>query len=100
MLHETFFPFQSAKMFLILIKNISQQICVMSNALLFKAFSWDDDVHHLLLQIKVSKWPMIERIAVERFMAGRIVETKGKQETATRCKSREISSTNRYITIT
>ena len=47
---------------------------------MLKELSWDlstDDVQHLLLQIKVSRWPMMERFAVERFMAGRIVETKG-----------------------
>ena len=69
---------------------------------MLKALSWDlsiNDVHHLL-QIKVSKWPTMERIAVERFMAGRIVETKGKLETVTRCRLGETSSTNCYITRT
>ena len=68
-----FSPFQSAKMYLIfIIKNILQQICVMSNVLKFshhqnmlKALSWDlsiHDVHHLLRQINISKWPTMERL--------------------------------------
>ena len=53
-------------------------VCHHQNML--KALSWDlsiDVVHHLLLQIKVSGWPTMERIAVERFMTGRILETEG-----------------------
>ena len=58
--------------------NLRDEQCFIAqpSSNMLKALSWDlsiDDVHHLLLQIKVSKWP-----TMERFMAGRIVVTKGK----------------------
>ena len=47
---------------------------------MLKVLSWDFSIDHMHLksQIKISRWMTMKRIAVERFMAGRSAEMKGK----------------------
>ena len=83
-------PLRSSKIFSILIKNISQQICVMSDVLslshhqsMLKAPPGElsiDYVLQLQRQVNISRWLTMKRIAVEKFMAGVSVKPKGKGE--------------------